>query len=266
MKRVVLFLTALWLSYSAMACINELQPIKGVEKPEQKVWELNPPLITANTLETYIARAEHFCGEDVKCSDLVIAQLYAGKYEEALTLSTKLAAKYPKQYEVVVTHAATLELNGKYKEALAMLNQAIEINPKSHKNSEWIHVRILEDRIAGGTKGSLLGLDFGSGKAPAAPAGVDTGKLLEQLHFQLVERIYFIPKTDTQFGSLLHDYADLLYVNGHKAAGRRYRDLAAEYGYAENAVPAPAKSSPEKAQPAEPLEKTSKSVPLSSLE
>lgn len=246
--------------------MNEVQPLQGIEKPETKPGFLVKPTIDDEKLKNYISMSEHMCGEDVKCSDLVIAYLYAGKYEEALKLSTTLAVKHPKTYEVVMTHAAALELNGKYDEALAMLKKGIKINPKSHKNSEWIHVKILEDRVAGGTSGSLLGLDFGNGSEPVAPAKVDVKKQLEQLHFQLAERIHFIPKEDKQFGSLLNDYAKLLHVNGNKDAAKKYGEMAKEYGYvasAPAAAPAPARTPDPATEMEQPATKDPKKIPLS---
>jgi hypothetical protein len=130
-----------------------------------------------------------------------------------------------------MTHAAALELNGRFPEALAMLRKGVKLNPKSHKNSEWIHIRILEDRIKGGDHQQVLGLDFGDGELPVLPKDTNADMTLVQLHFQLAERISFIPKKDTQFASLLHDYADLLYLTNKQAASGRYYRLAAEYGH-----------------------------------
>lgn len=221
------------LTVSATACMNELQPIQGIEKPERAPGELDKPIIADAKLNNYIKHAGRHCGGNIDCSDLVIAYLYNGQYDEALKLSTTLAKKHPKNYEVMMSHAAALELNGQFEPALVALKKGMKINPRSHKHSEWIHVKILEDRLAGGTSGSVMGFDFGDGPEPKKPSGV-SDKTLEQLHFQLAERIHFIPKEDRQFGSLLNDYANLLYLEGKKDAAMKYAKMAGEYGFASN--------------------------------
>jgi len=172
------------------------------------------------------------CGDELTCSDLVIAYFYAGEFNKALELSTRLIAKFPRKYEVVMTYAAALELTGNFKEALRYIEKGIALNSASHENSEWIHVAILKDRIAGGTSTSILGLDFGNGEYPLLPKGLTNKRqTLEQLSFQLTERYYFIPKSDRQFGVLLVEYANLLYVNNFKTAAKQFHNMAADYGY-----------------------------------
>jgi hypothetical protein len=50
------------------------------------------------------------------------------------------------------------------------------------------------------------------------------------LRFQLQERFFFIPFDDAQFGSLLHDYADISQLLWGDKAGDYYYNEAVAYG------------------------------------
>ena len=234
MIRSIVLIGMLFTSVVGFSCMNELAVIKGIgiSTVRRNAWELIKPTVEKTELANYILGAEKMCGEELGCSDLVIAYFYVGEFKKALDLSTRLVAKFPRKYEVVMTHAAALELNGNFKEALRYIEKGMAINPSSHENSEWIHVAILKDRIAGGKANSILGFDFGNGDYPVLPAAIKNKRqTLEQLSFQLTERYYFIPKSDRQFGVLLYEYANLLYLNNFKTASREYYDMASEYGF-----------------------------------
>lgn len=258
MKRFLIFLFISLLSLSSTACLNEIGIIRGVTTVKINEWELAKPYVSKAELRDYILTAKKGCGgaEEI-CSDLVIAYLYNGEFAKALDLSTRLVARFPKKYEIVMTHAGALELNGKFAEALRFIRKGMKINPASHENSEWIHVKILEARIKGGDPKTILDLGFGNGNEPLVPAGMNLRLTLKQLHFQLMERYYFIPKSDQQFGALLHDYANLLYVNNFKTISRDFYRMAVDYGFSAEIAPSektlPAlKKAPEAEQPVVP--------------
>jgi tetratricopeptide (TPR) repeat protein len=233
MKKILATLFLSLVSLSVVACYNQIGVIPGITYPNKlNGWELWKPDIDEAALHRYISESETNCGSDVICSDLVIAYLYTGEFEKALELSERLVKKFPRKYEVVMTHAAALELNGKFREALTFIRKGMAIDPHSHKDSEWIHVKILEACIAGGRPASILGFDFGKGNEPDTPKGIaNVRQMVDQIHFQLTERYHFIPKIDPQFGALLHDYANLLYLSNFKTISRDYYDLALTYGF-----------------------------------
>lgn len=248
-KNLTFFLFAL-LSLNIFACFNEISKIPGIQNgityPDNlNGWELWKPDIDKAALRSYIARSEKTCGDDVTCSDLVIAYCYNHQFDKALQLSARLVKKYPSRYEVVMTHAAALELNGRFREALAFIRTGMRIDPHSHKDSEWIHVKILEACIAGGAPNTIIGFDFGNGNEPDTPKGIaNVRQLVDQIHFQLTERYYFIPQDDPQFGALLHDYANLLYLANFKTVSREYYDLAIAYGFDKTVRPTTASLPP----------------------
>jgi hypothetical protein len=219
---------------NALACMNKIDPNMGPHdfiSIDLQVGRLGKPLLFEHKLSQYLDLKKN-CQEELVCNDLVVAKLYNKQYPEALELSTHLVEKFPDQYAVIMTHAAALELNGKFAEALEFMQKGLKINPHSHKDSEWIHVRIVQDRLQeNSTHEHVLGLDFGDEKNPKAPKGARLEKTLEQLHIQLAERIHFIPEKDAQFASLLHDYADLLYLTDRKKESAQYYQLASDYGH-----------------------------------
>ena len=89
-------------------------------------------------------------------------------------------------------------------------------DPTEHEGSEWLHVRILDAKLALAkdpgwfAKNSVLSLDFGSGDVPVAPEilPIEKGKLkgaedlLRQINYQLDERTKFVDAADSIVGDL----------------------------------------------------------------
>lgn len=237
MKKIFIFIWFFILTdIHVMACLNGYEVIPGIEKYDELEYEIKEVEVYFNSLQQYKneqlkdfernGKKEHV--------DLVIALLYLHDYRTALSVAEKLNRKFPSEYNVVITYAATLELNGKLNEALIFINKAIEINPKSHEGSEWMHVKIIED-LMGLNKNpfSVVGIETGS---DSIPVFVENGKvdkltLLYQLAFQISERKYFIPGNDPAFGKLIFDYANLLYLNDYISKSEYYFEMAINYGF-----------------------------------
>lgn len=205
--------------------------------------------INGKILKEFIQRRTSACGLALNktCNDLVIGQLYAKDFPTALALSTKLVVKYPDDYSVVITHAAALELNGKIAEAMAFMKRALELDPHSHRDSEWIHLNFLEQRLKGtNSPSALIGVDLRPSDSLTIPNGKDLKQLLSQVNYQVNDRMFFTPKHDPLFGALLFAYADLLYLNDYRSIASDIYELAKEYGYdgpkasASNTITSPA--------------------------
>ena len=114
----------------------------------------------------------------------------AGKVQEALILFEKLAELHPNEYSIISNLGTTYELSGQNEKALEYIKKGIKINPSSHKGSEWIHVKILEAKIALEKdpayleKHSVLNLNAQQKKSQ---------KVFDQLYIQLQERFPFSP-------------------------------------------------------------------------
>lgn len=239
MNKVVFILFAfLFISFQneSRACLNGYQIIPGIEKYDQEEYDIEMIEVYFEELQDYKNTAIKDCASSLKkeCVDLVIALLYLKDYSKALVYAQKLYAKFPNEYNVVITYAATLELNGKLDYALQYINVAMKINPDSHRGSEWMHVKIIED-LLGFNKNdfSVVGLDFGNDSIPflEGKSKTELWNLLVQCAFQISERKYFISRNDKAFGKLIFDYANLLQVNNFISISEQYYEMAARYGF-----------------------------------
>ncbi|HEX2616286.1 MAG TPA: hypothetical protein VHL57_02025, partial [Flavobacteriales bacterium] len=218
------------------ACINGYARVPGVIVVEEEDHALGGIEINSEELAAYIKERTHACAKKLghSCNDLVIAHLYAKHWKEAVELSTKLVALYPNEYNVVITHAAALELNGRTAEAIPVMEWALELNPTSHKRSEWIHLNLLKQRLLGESgvdPSALIGVELHRGDSLVAPDTLDLNALLAQLHYQITDRHYFTPEHDPLFGALLFAYADVLRLTNYRSTSARFYTMAKEYGF-----------------------------------
>lgn len=233
------FLSALLLSFllvwPVLACMNAFEIIPGIDAGDPSSHFVEMAQVNTPMVEDFIARKQKECDkkQNETCSDIAVGYIYLKKFKKALRLTEELVKKYPNEYSVVITHAVALELDGQYTEALKHLKKAIQINPKSHEGSEWIHVKILENAIHGSSnpQGSILGFDFGTGETPVNTKNIDLRKNITELHYQLNDRMYFVGKKDPVFGSMLFDYADMLALHGSTGYAYLHYIMARKYGF-----------------------------------
>ena len=234
--RNILLLLSLLPCITAFPCINMVDRVPGVSQEHVEFYALGHVELDTDSLNAFIRFRKDQCVERLRteCNDLVIAYFFSKQFSSALELSTRLVARYPKNYSVVITHAAALELNGNIAEATSFMEQAIALNPKSHKGSEWIHVNLLKQRLegeAGVSPWALIGMDLRPDSALVKPDSVDLKALVKQIHYQVNDRMYFTPEHDPLFGALVFAYADLLHLNGYRNQAKREYERAATYGY-----------------------------------
>lgn len=235
MRNLLVVLIALTAAHgSAKACINMLEPVPGVTMDMVQPHELANVEVDRSALITFIRERGMSCSSTLAkgCNDLVIAHLFAKDFPSALLLSAKLVASYPNDYSVVITHAAALELNGRPGDAIPFMERALELNPKSHLGSEWIHLNLLKQRVNGIIDPwALIGMDLRPDGQLTVPADAELEGLLAKVHYQVNDRQYFTVLPDTLFGALVFAYADLLQLNAYKNPAKRMYDLAREHGY-----------------------------------
>ena len=234
--RILHLLATLLIATATHACINMTERISGVKMEDVEFYNIGSVEVDKDSVLAFIRRNGEGCGAGINknCNDLVIARLFMRQFAAALDLSTKLVARHPKDYGIVITHAAALELNGKIREAIPFMEQAIALNPKSHKGSEWIHLNLLKQRLNGEAAISpwaLIGYDLRPDSLPTKPDSVVLRALVKQVHYQVNDRIFFTPKNDPLFGALVFAYADLLYLNGYRNQAKREYERAASYGF-----------------------------------
>lgn len=156
------------------------------------------------------------------------------KYDEALKLYLKIEKLKPNRYSTASNIGTLYELMGNNNEALKWINKSIDINPKSHKGSEWLHSKILESKIAGEkfqNSRFLLNVDFGKEVKPISQLDtIQLNKLDKSLYFQLNERISFIQPKDTIIAILLFELGNIKILKREFNAAKAILEKAKEYG------------------------------------
>jgi tetratricopeptide (TPR) repeat protein len=136
----------------------------------------------------------------------------------------------PNRYSTASNIGTAYELAGQNERALHWIKRSVEIDPKSHMNSEWLHVKILEAKI-GGSKfyntHFLLNTDFGEEPRPTTELAYgDLEKLSNALYYQLNERISFVKPKEKIVAQLLFDLGNVAFLMGD------YKTAALDYGRA----------------------------------
>ena len=222
MKKTFLSLFIFLLSFSAFACLN------GETK------ELaNGLLIYHDDGEQSMPIGHEFMGANQKLlseldslyqatkeveylSDKGYVLIELGKYAEAIRLYLDIERVHPNRYSTASNIGTAYELIGQNKEALKWIKKAIQIDPKSHEGSEWLHVKILEAKLKGDSaiNGSfLINTSFGEAPVPITGLSKDWLNILRyHLFYQLNERISFVKPKDKIVATLLFEFANILLI------------------------------------------------------
>lgn len=168
-------------------------------------------------------------------SDKGLALILLKKYDEAIKLYLEIEEKEPNRYSTASNIGTAYELAGQNENALKWIKRAVEIDPTSHDNSEWLHVKILEAKINGEqyyNSDFLLNMRFGSGDEPVS--GLKDSalqKLHDAMYYQLNERVSFIKTKDELVAELLFDIGNAALELGHYDDAIHDYDRARLYGY-----------------------------------
>lgn len=163
--------------------------------------------------------------------------IYTGQYLKAKQIFQDIEQKTPGLYQTAANLGTAYELLGQNDSALYWIKRAVEINPNSHRGSEWIHVKILEAKVkANGDEKylwthSILSLDFGDDKIPVNKTDLDLKKLRDHLYDQLNERMSFIKPKDPIVAQLLFDLGNVCALTMDATSGLQVYQTAKEYGY-----------------------------------
>ena len=157
-------------------------------------------------------------------NDLAVAFIHMKKVKEGLEILLQLEQQKSNQYEIAANLGTAFELLGDDKRALQWIKTAIDRNPYSHGGSEWIHVKILQAKLAMKedkdwlSKNSILGITFGDQERPVPSQQTiqdhtnkvhSLNEIRQHLGVQLQERISLVPSPDVIVADLLMDMADL---------------------------------------------------------
>ena len=172
-------------------------------------------------------------------SDYSIALMYLGRSQEAVDLLQKLEKEDPGHYFIAANLGTAYELTGNNEEAAHWIAEGIHRNPKSHEGTEWLHLKILEAKLATQKNPdyfkshSVLNLD---------PQNINEDSLIgnEKLHpeevamaiqHQLTERLQFVKPPDAAVASLLFDYAAIEAGTRTLESAKRILQMSEDFGY-----------------------------------
>ncbi|MBN9415196.1 MAG: tetratricopeptide repeat protein [Candidatus Eremiobacteraeota bacterium] len=152
-------------------------------------------------------------------NDRGVCLAHLGRAKEALSLFQKLEQEEPGTYRTAANLGTCYELCGQDQEALHWIQVGMKLFPQSHEGTEWLHVKILQAKIAIAKdpdwlkSHSVLGYDFGPELRPQFPKELadqaSRERVRKALRYQLQERIPLVGPPDPVVGDLLFDLANL---------------------------------------------------------
>jgi tetratricopeptide (TPR) repeat protein len=170
-------------------------------------------------------------------TDYAATLMYKGAYQEAKAILLEIESKSPNKYNTAANLGTVYELLGQNDSALLWISRGIALNPQSHFNSEWIHVKILEAKIKAGNDAhyfethNILNLDFGQALIPQNPDIKNPLELSQQIYYQLAERMSFIAPKDPIIAQLTFDLANIYaFSKDYQLAFYTY-EQAKKYGF-----------------------------------
>jgi tetratricopeptide (TPR) repeat protein len=167
-------------------------------------------------------------------ADYGVNLVYLGRYQEALEVFLAVEKMKPGLYATAANMGTTYELLGDNQNALKWIKRAVEIDEHSHEGSEWIHVRILEAKINSNlqTAEHLIGISFGADVTPVSKKSIAfLETLMQQLYYQLSERMSFVKPEDPVVALLLFELGNVQALVADLSTAVICYDLAKKYGY-----------------------------------
>jgi len=229
---------------SAPACMNDYHPnVAAIQRSDSVLEQLRMHTLKEPwDVRRDRLRKELAAGGDYQVkNDLATSLAHTGQAGEAVTLLEQIEAEKPGLYVTAANLGTAYELAGNNEKALEWIRQGIARNPRAHEGTEWLHVRILQAKLALKDdpqwlgSNSILGARTSSDPADIAAVGNRGEKLSREqikaaLIYQLHERLQFVPPPDTIVGSLLLDLGELLSTEPTGIGGAKsVFQLAANY-------------------------------------
>jgi hypothetical protein len=165
--------------------------------------------------------------------------MYLGRSKEAVELLEQLEKEQPGKYFIAANLGTAYELSGDNEEASRWIKEGIRRNPDSHEGTEWLHVKILEAKIAQQKEPRYfeqhsvlellpekIGEEIIVGEKRLSPK-----QLGEAIQHQLVERLQFVKPSDPAVASLLFDYAAIEAATKTLESAKDLLQMAIAYGY-----------------------------------
>jgi len=173
-------------------------------------------------------------------SDKGYLLIVQGKYDEALKLYLNIEKIEPNRYSTASNLGTLYELMGQNQKAYTWIKKSIEINPESHKGSEWLHLRILEAKIKNLKDLSgqfLINTNFGTSNEPKTKLSKkEVDELTQSVYYQVNERMSFIEPKDEIISILLFELGNLAELKGENNSALATYRTARLYGYNDDLI------------------------------
>lgn len=170
-----------------------------------------------------------------------IRHILTGNYDEAIAMLLAMESDYPGQYAVASTLGTAYELAGDNRRALLWITEGMSRDPESHGGTEWLHVKILEAKIAMESDPTYLASHPIVPYPPESEPGLmlvdgvqdDTpdAEVMDALFYQLKERMLFVKPEDPVVGDLLYSFSRLEQDRGSESGQAGLLKLARAYGH-----------------------------------
>jgi tetratricopeptide (TPR) repeat protein len=270
MKKYLIITAVLLVGWLNIACLNVYYPNTRGEYKHSYDYALNPE----QSIMSHAFSLSDLRGDSIAQSkkmnklkaqtpqynkyynDYGVTLVKMGHLAEAEKVFLELEKNQANQYSTASNLGTTYELMGQNEKALYWISEGIKRDSKSHKGSEWIHVKILEAKIALARdpnylkNHTVLGTDFGKEILPDykdvpsarnlmdymhlpknSPKDTLLRYLYSHLYYQLKERTHFIKKDDPIMGELFFDLGNIAaIIHSFKSATDNYQYVA-QYGY-----------------------------------
>jgi hypothetical protein len=125
-------------------------------------------------------------------TDYAAALIYLGRYREAIDELLAIEKKFPRVYSTATNLGTACELNGNFSEARRWIAEGMKRNPAAHEGTEWLHLAIIDARIA--LRDDPQWLEKNS-VIPARDKHTDD-EILRAIVYQLNERLRFVSPPD----------------------------------------------------------------------
>lgn len=223
---------------TSYSCINEYRTLLSGE-----VIETDPTSgrVSAKTLDTNGLYAK---GQDLLrrykatdsvelLSDYAVTLIYRDQYSTSKNIYHQIEKVHPRLYTTASNLGTVYELLGQPDSAHHWIKKSMELNPESHKGSEWIHLKILEYQMAKNPnpEASILGLDFGTDIKPQPPVGIDLLATIWHIRHQLQERLVFVKPPNTIVGNIYFDLGNAVALKWDVEAALDCYEAATEFGF-----------------------------------
>jgi len=159
-------------------------------------------------------------------SDYSICLMKLGKPKEALALLCEIYKHYPNDYKIAANIGTAYELNNMPDSALKYIKRDIELNPKDHFSSEWVHVKVLETELALRKDPNYL---YKHTVLELSEKQKNDSAIFYQVFYQVDERFPFSPSPNEIMASLFMDLADMMANLKSIEYARAYYHISKDY-------------------------------------